>query len=338
MEIVILATDQSPGGPPAWLFILPFGIMFGLVGSLIIMQVVARRHLARAAQFEGSAVTGTAQLSWATRAGRGWATAWGSGRGQVGCRIGLRVSIPGRAPYDVTVTAIVGSGWAYNAIRWPDGGTYVVQVDSANPEKVRFDYKQKYQPGGVQVDRVGEAVGQQMAPPPSPFGTGSQVATPLPALGPPQRRRGVGMVLLPLAAVLLLLAVGLAAAIMSGRHTGSTSSATQSSSSQPSSQAMPNAAPAPSAVGPRQVTYSVTGTKGPGDNITVTFTDPSGRSHFQRNISIPWVLTLVPISQSDAVSVQAISSNGTSQLNCSITASDGTILSQRSDNSPAATC
>src|SRR5690606_22074646 len=50
--------------------------------------------------------------------------------------------------------------------------------------------------------------------------------------------------------------------------------------------------------GPRQVTYSVTGTKAPGDIITVTFTDASGRSRTQRNVYIPWTFTVTPISQS----------------------------------------
>jgi len=90
--------------------------------------------------------------------------------------------------------------------------------------------------------------------------------------------------------------------------------------------------------GPRQVTYSVTGTKAPLDIITITFTDASGRSRMQRNVYIPWTFTLTPISNSDVGSVQASSLLGLSRLNCSITASDGTVLSQRSDNSPTTSC
>jgi Protein of unknown function (DUF2510) len=43
----------------------------------------------------------------------------------------------------VTITMSVGNTWLYYARRWPAGTpceTYAVQVDSANPEKVRLDY------------------------------------------------------------------------------------------------------------------------------------------------------------------------------------------------------
>jgi hypothetical protein len=89
---------------------------------------------------------------------------------------------------------------------------------------------------------------------------------------------------------------------------------------------------------PRQVTYTVTGTKAPGDIITVTFVDASGHSRTQRNVYIPWSFTLTPISQSEIGSVQASSFFRVSRLNCSITASDGTVLSQQSDNSPTTSC
>jgi hypothetical protein len=91
--------------------------------------------------------------------------------------------------------------------------------------------------------------------------------------------------------------------------------------------------------GLRQITYSVTGTKAPLDVITITFIDASGRSRQQHNVYIPWSFTLTAMSNSDVVgSVQASSLLGISQLNCSITASDGTVLSQRSDNSPVTSC
>ena len=112
-------------------------------------------------------------------------------------------------------------------------------------------------------------------------------------------------------------------------------------SSAPSAPATPSAAPPPptnTPAGPRQVTYTVTGTKAPLDVITITFTDASGRSRMQRNVYIPWSFTLTPISNSDVGSVQASSLLGLSRLNCSITASDGTVLSQRSDNSPVTSC
>jgi hypothetical protein len=90
--------------------------------------------------------------------------------------------------------------------------------------------------------------------------------------------------------------------------------------------------------GPRQVTYSVTGTKAPGDIITVTYVDASGRSRTQRNVYIPWSLTVTPISQSEVGSVQASSLFSLSRLNCSITTSDGTVLSSNTNNSAQTAC
>jgi hypothetical protein len=90
--------------------------------------------------------------------------------------------------------------------------------------------------------------------------------------------------------------------------------------------------------GPRQVTYSVTGTKAPGDIITVTYVDASGRSRTQRNVYIPWSLTVTPISQSEVGSVQASSLFLVSRLNCSITTSDGTVLSSNTNNSAQTAC
>jgi hypothetical protein len=90
--------------------------------------------------------------------------------------------------------------------------------------------------------------------------------------------------------------------------------------------------------GPRQVTYSVTGTKAPGDIITITYVDASGRSRTQRNVYIPWSLTVTPISQSEVGSVQASSLFLVSRLNCSITTSDGTVLSSNTSNAAQTSC
>ena len=90
--------------------------------------------------------------------------------------------------------------------------------------------------------------------------------------------------------------------------------------------------------GPRQVTYTVTGTKAPGDIITITYVDASGRQRTQRNVYIPWSLTVTPISQSDIGSVQASSFFRVSRLNCSITTSDGQVLSSNNGDSPQTSC
>ncbi len=89
---------------------------------------------------------------------------------------------------------------------------------------------------------------------------------------------------------------------------------------------------------PRQVTYSVTGTKAPFDQITITYIDASGQRRTQRNAYIPWSLTLTPISQSEVGSVEASSMLRLSKLNCSITSSDGTVLSSNSNDAPQTSC
>jgi hypothetical protein len=90
--------------------------------------------------------------------------------------------------------------------------------------------------------------------------------------------------------------------------------------------------------GPRQVTYSVTGTKAPGDIITVTYVDASGHQRTQHNVYIPWSITVTPISQSDVGSVEASSLFLVSRLNCSITTSDGQVLSSNSNNAAQTSC
>ena len=70
----------------------------------------------------------------------------------------------------------------------------------------------------------------------------------------------------------------------------------------------------------------MTGTKAPGDIISVTYVDASGRRRTQHNVYIPWSMTVTPISQSDVGSVEASSLFRVSRLNCSITTSDGAVL------------
>ncbi|MCH9641025.1 MAG: MmpS family protein [Actinomycetia bacterium] len=102
--------------------------------------------------------------------------------------------------------------------------------------------------------------------------------------------------------------------------------------------APPPPPPPTTRAGPRQVTYSVTGTKAPGDIISVTYVDASGRSRTQRNVYIPWSLTVTPISQSEVGSVQASSLFLVSRLNCSITTSDGAVLSSNTNNAAQTSC
>jgi MmpS family membrane protein len=105
-----------------------------------------------------------------------------------------------------------------------------------------------------------------------------------------------------------------------------------------SAAAAPPPPPTTTPTGPRQVTYSVTGTKAPGDIISVTYVDASGRRRTQHNVYIPWSMTVTPISQSDVGSVEASSLFRVSRLNCSITTSDGTVLSSNSNDGPQTNC
>jgi Mycobacterium membrane protein len=89
---------------------------------------------------------------------------------------------------------------------------------------------------------------------------------------------------------------------------------------------------------PRQVTYTVTGSKAPGDIISVTYVDAAGRSRTQHNVYIPWSMTVTPISTSDVGSVQASSLFRVSRLNCSITTSDGAVLSSNNSDAPQTSC
>ncbi|OBF21333.1 hypothetical protein A5725_00935 [Mycobacterium kubicae] len=100
------------------------------------------------------------------------------------------------------------------------------------------------------------------------------------------------------------------------------------------------AAPPPptTPAGPRQVTYTVTGTKAPGDIISVTYVDASGRRRTQHNVYIPWSITVTPISNSDVGSVEASSLFRVSRLNCSITTNDGTVLSSNSNDAWQTSC
>ena len=82
----------------------------------------------------------------------------------------------------------------------------------------------------------------------------------------------------------------------------------------------------------------MTGTKAPGDIITVTYIDASGRSRTQRNVYIPWSLTVTPIPRVQDRVGAGISLLLVSRLNCSITTSDGTVLSSNTNNSAQTAC
>lgn len=145
-----------------------------------------------------------------------------------------------------------------------------------------------------------------------------------------------------IAAVALVVSVSL---LVTRPHTSKLATGDTTSSAPPVQDEITTTKPAPpppptttTPTGPRQVTYSVTGTKAPGDIISVTYVDAAGRRRTQHNVYIPWSMTVTPISQSDVGSVEASSLFRVSKLNCSITTSDGTVLSSNSNDGPQTSC
>jgi hypothetical protein len=127
MDRVVLADLHAA---PAWQYVaLPFSalIFLGLIGNAVYQVVNAARPRKEPA-FDGPALPGTAQVLSAQGG------LYFGGRAVL-CRMGLRVGIPGRPPYDVTVKKRLDMD-AFSAMQ--PGATVAVEVDSANPEKVRI--------------------------------------------------------------------------------------------------------------------------------------------------------------------------------------------------------
>ena len=109
------------------------GALFGLLIGAGIFFFVSNERMRRARQFKGPALSGTAQVVSAAPLTALEANYLGiqvvTGRL---CRLGLRVEIPGRPPYDATVLAPL----------MQQGTRLAVWVDSVNPENVRIDFNQ----------------------------------------------------------------------------------------------------------------------------------------------------------------------------------------------------
>jgi hypothetical protein len=99
-------------------------------------------------------------------------------------------------------------------------------------------------------------------------------------------------------------------------------------------------APAPATPLPAgaQITYSLTGTTAPFDQITITYPDASGMRRILQNVYIPWSITVTPSSQSEVGSIEASSLLRLSKLNCKITTSDGKVLSSNENDQPQTNC
>jgi eukaryotic-like serine/threonine-protein kinase len=148
--------------------------------------------------------------------------------------------------------------------------------------------------------------------------------------------------------VAILVTLGVIVALVN-HNTGAPSSAPETSvTTQPSVTTQATAPPPPAPPAPAippsplpagaQITYSVTGTKAPFDQITITYTDASGVRRVLPNQYIPWTMTVTPISMSEVGSIEASSLLRLSKLNCSITRSDGTVISSNQNNAPQANC
>lgn len=87
-------------------------------------------------KIRGAALTGTAQVLSVNRA-----TAPYQAGDALALRIGLRVEVPGRQPYDVTVKRTVDLSHVVVG-HLKTGATIPVQVDATDPQKVRFDFSQ----------------------------------------------------------------------------------------------------------------------------------------------------------------------------------------------------
>jgi hypothetical protein len=141
MGLVNLASGGSGGSNNPSGF-LSAAYPLGLFGVPVFLMIRAKRRGAH--KLEGTVLAGTAQALSARRE---------PGLGGLLARlfrIGRRVEIPGRSPYDVTVTTRLDDrslvALCVEGQRWEPGGpwhgnpgtTFAVEVDSANPENVRI--------------------------------------------------------------------------------------------------------------------------------------------------------------------------------------------------------
>jgi Mycobacterium membrane protein len=99
------------------------------------------------------------------------------------------------------------------------------------------------------------------------------------------------------------------------------------------STAAPTAAPQ---VDQPTITYTVSGSRQPGDIVTVTYIDESGAPRTDFNVTLPWAKTLPSGANMLLKSVTAVSLM--SHLNCSITNGNGQTVASQNFNAIATTC
>jgi hypothetical protein len=115
----------------------------------------------------------------------------------------------------------------------------------------------------------------------------------------------------------------------------SETAATMTPSSSPSTTPPDTDTPVPTADA-HTVVYTVSGTRQPGDFVSVTYTDGQGALRTDFNVSLPWSKTFAVDPNVMVNSVTATSL--LSQLNCTITDASGDTLVAQSYNTIVATC
>jgi hypothetical protein len=106
----------------------------------------------------------------------------------------------------------------------------------------------------------------------------------------------------------------------------------------PSATTPTGAAPPPTPdVDQRTITYTISGTRQPGDFVTVTYIDGTGAPRTDFNVTLPWTKTVTPAGADLLLkSVTAVSL--ASHLNCSITDGNGQAAASQEFNTIATTC
>jgi hypothetical protein len=137
-----LAFDSGRTGssftPTAWAVFAGGVIVTLVVVGAVLFLVFRAFRASNGPEFSGPALMGTAQVLSVGSTGYSAKSAFESYERHFR-KIGLRVQIPGREPYDVTVWHGF-SAWMLGTMR--PGGTVAVGVDAANPQKVRIKLDQ----------------------------------------------------------------------------------------------------------------------------------------------------------------------------------------------------
>lgn len=157
MDVAYLARSWSSSGITSWADFLaaPWWEELIVVGVIVLIIWVWVRTLILPAlskiQFRGHTLAGMAQVLAVKSTGTV------TNNTGYECKIALRVEVPGREPYDVTVRQTIDVA-AMAAIR--PGTTVPVKVLAAHPRRVRIDFDQPVRPQARsqqanQVDYVG---------------------------------------------------------------------------------------------------------------------------------------------------------------------------------------